>query len=351
MKIYGGDIYINSEENGIDSNGDIFIAGGKLILFGASNGQFQPITECGLLKITNGIILAGGANGNGGVIANTTQFSSIYYKNIEKDSLLQIYNNNNNSLIINMTIPKDIEYLYFNYPYNFTIKINGIEIDGSDSNIRTLISSESEDFDNYSTINKIENDNIHNNISSILKTNIQNQKESIPISTNLKENTQNSIISENNSQNPKIEIDFSTIPKQNIKTQLDENNIPKTNIGNTVQNDKSTIPQQNIKSEVIFSTIYQQNLNTKSSFPKQTISSTAPKQSQNLLGKSTIPVISQNQKEEQKDSEHIEYSKESNGKENLGISDSITNNVGINDLSGFIKVSIILIGVLEFILL
>ena len=139
MKIYGGDIYINSEENGIDSNGDIFIAGGKLILFGASNGQFQPITECGLLKITNGIILAGGANGNWGVIANTTQFSSIYYKNIEKDSLLQIYNNNNNSLIINMTIPKYIEYLYFNYPYNFTIKINGIEIEGSDSNIRTLI--------------------------------------------------------------------------------------------------------------------------------------------------------------------------------------------------------------------
>ena len=75
-----------------------------------------------------------------------------------------------------MTIPKEWEYLYFNYPYNFTIKINGIEIESSDSNDRTLISSKSEDFDNYSTINKIGNDDTHNNISSIFKTNNKNQK-------------------------------------------------------------------------------------------------------------------------------------------------------------------------------
>lgn len=63
--IYGGEIYINSEENGIDSNGDIFIAGGKLILFGAWNGNYQPIIQCEILKITNGTVFAGSQKING----------------------------------------------------------------------------------------------------------------------------------------------------------------------------------------------------------------------------------------------------------------------------------------------
>ena len=93
--LYGGDIFINSGENGIDSSGDIFIAGGKLILYGSSTGEYQPITQCGLLKITNGTIFAGGTNGNRGVIANTTQFYFIYNKHIDKNSILKIYNENN----------------------------------------------------------------------------------------------------------------------------------------------------------------------------------------------------------------------------------------------------------------
>ena len=113
LKIYGGDIFINSNENGIDSDGNIHIVGGKLILFGSSDGDYQPITNYGLLEITNGTFLAGGKNINGGVIANTTQLSSTFLKHVEKDSQLYIYSQKN--LIINVTIPKSLDYLYFNY--------------------------------------------------------------------------------------------------------------------------------------------------------------------------------------------------------------------------------------------
>ena len=75
MKMYGGDIFINSDENGIDSNGDIFIIGGRLKLIGASTGDYQPIKQCGLFKILNGTIFAGGSNSNEGIIVNTTQYS------------------------------------------------------------------------------------------------------------------------------------------------------------------------------------------------------------------------------------------------------------------------------------
>ena len=60
-KIYGGDIFNNSNQNGTDSNGDIYISVGKLILVRSSTGEYQSIKQYGLLKIKKGTILAGGS--------------------------------------------------------------------------------------------------------------------------------------------------------------------------------------------------------------------------------------------------------------------------------------------------
>ena len=369
MKMYGGDIFINSDENGIDSKGDIFIIGGRLKLFGASTGDYQPITQCGLLKILNGTIFAGGSSGNEGIIANSTQYSFIYNKHIDKNSLIQIYDNENKILIVNMTNPKEIEYLYFNYPFNFTIYINGKEIENSiGNNIRTLISSEYEDLNNklYSTINKesiIKNNKI---ISTIMQSNEEVKKEKTDeISTNvekaisqiddnistipLKDKENQKQIIENSEINEKM---ISSIPEQNkpmnkISTSL------KTNIQNkeiafpqnlNSQNIESSFSSQTIKT-IIKNQIIQNN---KSTIPKET-----PK---NFLGKTTIL----NQNFENQDNkingsnvprENMEDIKDIINSGEIKISDNTSLNENNYDLAGFIKVSDILFILIELFLL
>ena len=85
-----------------------------------------------------------------------------------------------------MTIPKSLDYLYFNYKYNFTIIING-KLLTSDSFIRTLISSESE-YLNYlnSSTQNIEN---YINDTTIIKDISQNLKDKNIIPTIPKEIT------------------------------------------------------------------------------------------------------------------------------------------------------------------
>ena len=350
MKIYGGDIFINSGENGIDSSGDIFIAGGKLILYGSSTGEYQPITQCGLLKITNGTIFAGGTNGNGGVIANTTQFYFIYNKHIDKNSVIQIYDNENNILILNITNPKDMEYLYFNYPYNFTILINDKKIDNSDeNNIRTLISSEYEDLDNqlYSTISEKNSQKIN----YIASTTMQN-----------KEQTNKEIID-----------DISTNPNDNIKTQFDKSIISSIP-DNKAKDNMSTNLNQNIKEQEILSSSEisnSQNLKNhavESSFPKQTIQtqinqngqSTIPKdEPKHFLGKSTIPQQNSVDQDSQINISIIQNENKENIKEKDIVIDSEqiqkSDNTPLNgssyDLSGFIRLSNILLILIELFLL
>lgn len=83
IKFEGGNININSGEDGMDSKGDIFINDGKLIIFGASSGDNQPIDKDGLLLINGGIVLAGGSPVFGGIQANTNQTEGVYIKHVD----------------------------------------------------------------------------------------------------------------------------------------------------------------------------------------------------------------------------------------------------------------------------
>ena len=173
-----------------------------------------------------------------------------------------------------------MEYLYFNYPYNFTILIKDKKIDNSDeNNIRTLISSEYEDLDNqlYSTISEKKSQKINDIASTTMKNNEQTNKEIID--------------------------DISTNPNDNIKTKFDKSIISSIP-GNKAKDNMSTNLNQNIKEQEILSSSEisnSQNLKPhaiETSFPKQTIQtqinqngqSTIPKdEPKHFLGKSTIP--------------------------------------------------------------
>ena len=73
ININEGLLKIISEEDGLDSNGDITITGGKIIIFASSEGADQPIDQDGLLSITGDAIIVAGSNSMSGVKAQTNQ--------------------------------------------------------------------------------------------------------------------------------------------------------------------------------------------------------------------------------------------------------------------------------------
>ena len=122
LKIYNGDININSNENAIYSDGNIYIMGGKLVVFGAPKENYEPITNEGAKYILKGSIIIGGSNFKKGPIVNNTQFYMEYKENINSGIYIKIANKENEGLFEMMEIPKNIEYVYSSYPYKFTIE-------------------------------------------------------------------------------------------------------------------------------------------------------------------------------------------------------------------------------------
>lgn len=202
IKIYDGEIYIDSEENGLQSKGDVFIAGGKSIIFGGSHTGNYPIKQESLLKVKFGALLIGGTNIKNIININSTQAEYLYNNKIKIDSIIEILGDvifyyefndyydyydcryyNTRREIINVRIPKNLDYLYFHYPLsNFTMKIinNGTENEIKTNEIRALISYE---LNEERSDNKFEETNV-----SIQNSNKDYKDSTIPSSSLLDNN-------------------------------------------------------------------------------------------------------------------------------------------------------------------
>ena len=123
----GGNLHILSEEDGVDSNGDMTITGGNIIIFSAADTMDGPLDYNGLLKVTGGNILGAGSCKLEKVEASTTQIQKEYIGLIEKGSKLEISDYNGNE-ILSLNTPKNATYIYFNYPQNISVKLNGNEM-------------------------------------------------------------------------------------------------------------------------------------------------------------------------------------------------------------------------------
>ena len=231
IKIYGGDILINSNRNGINSMGNIYVAGGKTILYAGKN--YQPIAECKLLKITKGLFFAGGSKGIEQEITETTQMFSINNKTLEKGSIINIYDIS--ELISDIRLKKDIDYFYINYPSNYNLKINETI---NETNIRILKSIDITDNDKYSS------ENIQNNLNS------NQNSEDNEYSDKIKKGEQidNSENSEKSNYINKSEFTDNIGNSENIIQQVQKSNFPnqsskeqnlKTNIIENKNNDGS----------------------------------------------------------------------------------------------------------------
>ena len=123
----GGDLYLISGEDGLDSNGDLTISGGKILVFAASSGEDQPIDQDGLLSISGGSVIAAGSSSMGGVNAQTTQTAKIYTGTINANDKLEVIDSDGGE-ILNTNTPKGANYIYFNYKSSFIVKLNNVEI-------------------------------------------------------------------------------------------------------------------------------------------------------------------------------------------------------------------------------
>ena len=126
ININEGLLNIISGKDGLDSNGDITIKGGKIIIFAASKGEDQPIDQDGLLSIEGGAIIAAGSSSISGVKAQTTQIEKKYTGKINKEIHLVV--KENDVEIFDEITPKEANYIYFNFESAFTAELGGNKI-------------------------------------------------------------------------------------------------------------------------------------------------------------------------------------------------------------------------------
>ena len=113
--IYGGDIYVNSESDGLDANGDITIYGGNLEVWGmSSGGDGDPIDQDGTLTINGGTILAGGSQGMEPIhLSVETIAQDFIYSTDTFQANKEMSIRNGNNVIRTFKIPKRINYLFY----------------------------------------------------------------------------------------------------------------------------------------------------------------------------------------------------------------------------------------------
>lgn len=127
--IYGGNIYVNVEGDGLDANGDVRIYGGNLEIWGMkSGGDNEPIDVDSCLLINDATVFASGSTGmnavhsslgstNQNYIYSTTSYSSSKVINVKTSS--------SGSVAYSAKAPKNVAYTFFTSPsttssYTFT---------------------------------------------------------------------------------------------------------------------------------------------------------------------------------------------------------------------------------------
>ncbi len=79
IRIYGGEIYVNAAGDGIDSNGDLYIDGGYVVVEGPENDGNGPLDKGGTAYISGGTVIAVGSSGMAETFSSDSEQYSILY--------------------------------------------------------------------------------------------------------------------------------------------------------------------------------------------------------------------------------------------------------------------------------
>ena len=115
ISIYGGEVYVFCDGDGIDSNGNIFIHGGDIRVFSQGNRDNEPVDHDGNLTLFNADLLGVGSKGMEYIhsgIKKGNEMYAYYAGSLTKDKTLTI-KNGNNEVVKEAQITKDINYIFF----------------------------------------------------------------------------------------------------------------------------------------------------------------------------------------------------------------------------------------------
>ena len=157
LNIYGGEIYVNAEADGLDANGNILISGGNITVWGAKRGlDGDPIDMDGSLTISGGTLFAGGNQGLTQIDRQASNSQKYIKSSTSYNANQVIYIVDGDTTIRKITIPKNIQYLYYTSPdvdssYQFSTTAGSNDDSSSDKNFTNDSSSSDENFINDSS--------------------------------------------------------------------------------------------------------------------------------------------------------------------------------------------------------
>lgn len=102
LLITGGYVVVDALGDGLDSNSNIYMSGGVVIVNGPTSNKDSPIDYDGSFEITGGILVAVGSQGMFQSTSNSsTQCSIMYYFGGEQESgsIVNVQDNSRNSII------------------------------------------------------------------------------------------------------------------------------------------------------------------------------------------------------------------------------------------------------------
>ena len=100
IHICGGDIYVNADGDGIDSNGDLYIDGGYVVVDGPVNDGNGPLDKGGTAYISGGTVIAVGSSGMAETFSSESEQYSILYgfeSSLEAGTEITITDNDGNT--------------------------------------------------------------------------------------------------------------------------------------------------------------------------------------------------------------------------------------------------------------
>lgn len=115
IAINGGEIYINAEGDGIDSNGSIVISGGNIVIDGPSMSGDSALDHDGLFEINGGVLIGVGSSGMVETPSETSQqnvISAYMQSNIPAGTEITVKDGSGNE-IMSYTVSKQTGHLMF----------------------------------------------------------------------------------------------------------------------------------------------------------------------------------------------------------------------------------------------
>ena len=130
LYIYGGDIFVNCEGDGLDANGSIYLYGGTQIIYHQdAQGNNSALDRDSKLVIDGATVFAAGGVNDNGHITTTGSQQNIYVDSTDYPANSFVLVKDNGIPVFNDQIPKRSVYTFYSSP---TLGNNGqIEITGS----------------------------------------------------------------------------------------------------------------------------------------------------------------------------------------------------------------------------